>query len=152
MQVSAALQQDFHFTNLSGNKWGLAVYKTLRWGLAGASNIAADFAEVLALVPGAQLAAVAVRSQNRFPQAQAFAEKHGMLPTSALGCLGSLIQRPANVLVAYVAFYLCFKYRVFCNMTRFFAYGFAGNQAMTHPLIVMHQQDPSVIASEYFPH
>lgn len=88
LQVLAALEQDFHFTNLSGNKWGLAVYKPLRWGLAGAGNIAADFAEVLALVPGAQLAAVAVRSQDRLPQAQAFADKHGMLPTSALGLHG----------------------------------------------------------------
>lgn len=83
LQVSAALRQDFHFTSLFGDKWGLAVYKTLRWGLAGAGNIAADFAEVLALVPGAQLAAVAVRSQGRLPQAQAFADQHGMLTTSA---------------------------------------------------------------------
>ena len=74
----AALDRDFHFTHFSGDKWGLAVYKPLRWGFAGTGKIAEDFVEILALVPGAQLTAAAARSKDRLPQAQAFADKHGM--------------------------------------------------------------------------
>ena len=82
--MTAALEQDFHFTKVSEDKWGLALYKPLRWGFAGAGKIAADFVEILALVPGAKLTAVAARSQDRLPQAQAFADQHGMNH-----CLGS---------------------------------------------------------------
>lgn len=89
MQVTAALEQDFHFTKMSEDKWGLAVYKPLRWGFAGAGKIAADFVEILALVPGAKLTAVAARSEDRLPQAQAFADQHGMTLTlySGIPCI-----------------------------------------------------------------
>lgn len=104
LQLSAALEQDFHFRALPGNKWGLAVYQPLRWGLAGASSIAADFAEILALVPGVQLVAVAVRSQDRLPQAQAFADKHGTLSTSVAWECWSLIHS-LNIASVY---WLCY--------------------------------------------
>ena len=90
MQVTAALEDDSHFVKLSDGKWGLAIYKPLRWGFAGAGKIAADFVEILALVPGAQLAAVAARSKDRLPQAQAFADAHGTLSQIAPLFLGFL--------------------------------------------------------------
>ncbi|MFN5515724.1 MAG: Gfo/Idh/MocA family protein [Cyanobacteriota bacterium] len=45
--------------------------KTIRWGFLGTGAVAADFAQDLALVPGAELGAVASR---RLSQAQAFAQ------------------------------------------------------------------------------
>ena len=78
VQVKAALEADYHFTAMPENKWGLTIYKSLRWGFAGTGKIAEDFVEILALVPGAQLTAAAARSKDRQPQAQAFADKHGM--------------------------------------------------------------------------
>ena len=79
--MTAALAKDCHFTRLPGDRWGLAVYRPLRWGFAGTGKIAEDFVEILALVPGAQLAAAAARSKDRLPQAQAFADKHGINST-----------------------------------------------------------------------
>ena len=77
-QVVAALEGDNHFTKLSEDKWGLAIYKPLRWGFAGTGKIAEDFIEALSLVPGAQLITAAARKKDRLPQAQEFAKKHGM--------------------------------------------------------------------------
>lgn len=98
--MKRALGQDPHFTKLANDNWGLAVYQPLRWGFAGAGKIAADFVEILALVPGAKLMTVACRSSDRHPQAQAFANKHGM-PS----CLGSGSPRHNIVCSAVVQFY-----------------------------------------------
>ena len=81
MQVVAVLEGDDHFTKLSEDKWGLAIYKPLRWGFAGTGKIAEDFIEALSLVPGAQLVTAAARKKDRLPQAQEFAKKHGTLST-----------------------------------------------------------------------
>jgi predicted dehydrogenase len=47
----------------------------VRWGIAGTGRIASDFAEDLALLPGARLAAVGSRSQE---SADAFADRFGI--------------------------------------------------------------------------
>ena len=82
VQVTATLEGDDHFTKLSEDKWGLAIYKPLRWGFAGTGKIAEDFIEALSLVPGAQLITAAARKKDRLPQAQEFAKKHGNACTS----------------------------------------------------------------------
>lgn len=86
LQVSAALESDDHFTKLSDDKWGLAIYKPLRWGFAGTGLIAEDFIEALSLVPGAQLVTAAARNKDRLPQAQEFAKKHGVLSSQFSCC------------------------------------------------------------------
>jgi predicted dehydrogenase len=71
--------------------------QTVRWGIAATGGIAERFANGLALVPGARLAAVASRTAER---AEAFGERHGA--ARAYGSYEALAEDP-DVDVVYVA-------------------------------------------------
>ena len=70
---------------------------TIRWGIAGLGAVADLIARDLALVPGAELVAVASRSM---PQAERFAEQHGI--PRPLGSYRALLEDP-TVDVIHVA-------------------------------------------------
>ncbi len=74
--------------------------RPVRWGVLATGRIASDFAQGLALLPDAELAAVGSR---RLEAAEAFAAEHGMAGTTrAHGSYAELVEDP-RVDVVYVA-------------------------------------------------
>lgn len=65
--------------------------RPLRWGVAGAGRISADWAEALTAVPGAEVVAVAARSEEK---AQAFAKKHCGASAKAYGGYAAMAADP----------------------------------------------------------